>query len=135
MINQHLECWQQNVDALVFNARNSDLLSLDTIKLCEVGKVFRTDGEKIMLALGVRQIKKIKGITSESILAEDVENLKKSIGSDFKFELTKGEFGVIAEIDFDSLLKFTRSGDLSDLISNHYLKTKISKVFPIPIYG
>ncbi len=49
------------VKSLEFNARNSDLLGLDEIKIFEIGKVFTKDGEHTFLCVGINNVKKSKG--------------------------------------------------------------------------
>ena len=48
-------------EALVRNIRNADLLELDQIKIFEIGTVFLDKKERIVLCLGIAQIKKMKG--------------------------------------------------------------------------
>ncbi len=91
-------------DALIINGRNADLLSLETIKLCEVGKVFQADGEKAMLALGVLPVKKKKGVTAESILTEDIAALAATLGVGIPHTIEVGPFGAVVEIDLDALV-------------------------------
>jgi phenylalanyl-tRNA synthetase beta chain len=91
-------------ESLVVNGRNADLISLETIKMFEIGKVFRKDGEKTTLAIGVLQVKKKKGVSSEKILKEDLEVLESSLGTTLDYELRLGEFGAITEINFDELV-------------------------------
>lgn len=91
-------------EALIMNGRNKDLLALDTIKLCEIGKIFTNEGEKTQLAIGVLLGKKKKGVTSESILREDVETFLTEMSVKADVNITTGEYGAIALIDFDSLI-------------------------------
>jgi len=91
-------------ESLISNGRNADILSLETIKIFEVGKVFRADGEKTTLAMGVLQVKKKKGTTSELVLAEDISFLLGTLGISIETEIQVGEFGAMVEIDFDALV-------------------------------
>lgn len=103
-------------ESLLVNGRNADLLSLETIKMFEVGKVFRKDGEKTILAIGVLQVKKKKGVNSEKILREDLVVLENSIMVKFNYDIRLGEFGAIIEIDFDELVsKLPLQEDISSL--------------------
>ncbi|MEK7642143.1 MAG: hypothetical protein AAB365_04125 [Patescibacteria group bacterium] len=59
--------------ALELNVKNAELLGLDAIKIFEIGKVFTAEGEFTHLAMGVAQVKKIKGVKSEDVLKKSVE--------------------------------------------------------------
>lgn len=78
---------------LEMNAHNADLLGLDIIKIFEIGRTFTRDkktgevAESIKLGLGVAQIKKIKGVTSEKIAWEALERLSKELA----FSAPKGQ--------------------------------------------
>ncbi len=103
-------------ESLISNGRNADLLNLETIKICEVGKVFRTEGEKTYLALGVLQIKKKKGVFSEAILESDIEQLIKGLDKSFVYKIETGPYGAVVEIDFDQLVsELSKEGQLSEL--------------------
>jgi phenylalanyl-tRNA synthetase beta chain len=92
------------IDSLVMNSRNADILSLDSIKVFEIGKVFPKSGEKTMLAIGVTQIKKKKGVTSESVIKETVSLLEKELTIPLEVQIENGEYGSLIEIDFDALV-------------------------------
>ncbi len=102
------------------NALNADLLGLQTIKIFEVGKVFSNEGERYALSLGVAQVKKMKSIKSEQILADSLETLKKKTGlqsADSIIDLkivTKG-IQSVCEIDLEEVLK---SAELSGYFDN-----------------
>lgn len=91
-------------EALVVNARRADLLSLPTIKIFEVGKVFRSDGERMMLGIGVLPVKKTKGVTAEAILKEDLLAIEDVLGISLKAKVVNGDFGSVCEVDFDELV-------------------------------
>lgn len=103
-------------EALVVNARRADLLSLTTIKIFEVGKVFRADGEKMMLAIGVLPVKKQKGVTAEIILKEDILAIEAILDTSLKAKVVTGDFGAMCEVDFDELVGgLTEQKNLVDL--------------------
>lgn len=96
--------------ALDMNARNADLLFMDSIKIFEIGKVFTKDGEHTSLCVGVRRIKKEKGKTSNEDIRQVREQLMDDLGVDIVTVCTvddtggiirfKGkEIGVINKID------------------------------------
>lgn len=91
-------------ESLISNGRNADLLNLETIKICEVGRVFPATGEKTCLALGVLPIKKKKGMTAEAILEADIKQLMAGLGKTFTYKIVAGEFGATVEIDFSQLI-------------------------------
>lgn len=104
------------IDSLVMNSRNADILSLDAVKVFEVGKVFPKSGEKTMLAIGATQIKKKKGVTSEGIVKEAVALLEKELSVSLGAKIEMGDYGALAEIDFDAVVsKLAPSGMVSDL--------------------
>lgn len=96
---------------LEMNARNADLLGLETIKIFEIGRTFTKDKktgevtESLKLGIGVAQIKKVKGVTSEKVAWEALENL----GKELKFSAPKGQAAsagnfAALEIDVDSIV-------------------------------
>ena len=102
--------------SLILNGRNADLLQLETIKLFEIGNVFKMEGEETHLGIGVMQVKKKKGITSESILKEAVSELEKTFGDLSSGTYSIGEYGAIFEIDLNVIIENNNtSGDLKSL--------------------
>lgn len=91
--------------SLVENGRNSDLLGLETIRICEIGKVFPKTGEKTSLCIGVLQVKKKKGVTSESVLKESLSIFEKTLDIKISDKIELGSFGAVIEIDFDAVVK------------------------------
>lgn len=89
-------------EALERNAHNADLLGLSDVKLFEIGKVFDADGERLALALGVRKLKKEKGVTAETLLNEARAALQ-VIGITAPAVTTLGNDSVL-EIRLDSIL-------------------------------
>ncbi|HEX7724376.1 MAG TPA: phenylalanine--tRNA ligase subunit beta [Candidatus Paceibacterota bacterium] len=63
------------------NALNVDLLGLDAVKVFELGHVFLKDSEKSMLALGVAQIKKVKGVNGQTIITDILAKLSAVLGT------------------------------------------------------
>ncbi|HEU0080996.1 MAG TPA: phenylalanine--tRNA ligase subunit beta [Candidatus Paceibacterota bacterium] len=103
-------------ESLAMNARNAELLGLETVRAFEIGKVFPAQGERASLCLGVCQIKKKKGVTSESLLRESLEALKAGLGAAFEVRIETGAFGVVAEVDFDAVVaNLPAQGALADL--------------------
>jgi phenylalanyl-tRNA synthetase beta chain len=91
-------------ESLVFNARNADLLGLETVRIFEIGKVFPKEGEKMSLCIGVCQVKKRKGVTSESVLKEAVAGLEAQLGISIGGKIEVGPHGALVEVDFDPLV-------------------------------
>lgn len=102
-------------ESLGMNARNSDLLGLETIKIFEIGKVFPKTGEKTSLCMGVSQVKKRKGVTSDSILKETIASLETELGVKISGNIEVGLSGALVEVDFDDLVKNLTQGALKDL--------------------
>ena len=87
------------------NALNADLLGLDTVKVFEIGHVFNeNNGERIKLALGVAQVKKIKGLKAENIILDAI----KLIGNIDVRPIQNGNY-FVCEIDLNELLNTTES--------------------------
>jgi phenylalanyl-tRNA synthetase beta chain len=91
-------------ESLVFNARNAELLGLETIKMFEIGKAFPQSGEHTSLCVGVAQVKKRKGVTSESVLKEAIMSLEATLGIKMECAIEVGAYGAVAECDFGSLV-------------------------------
>ena len=91
--------------SLIENARNADLFGLETVRLCEIGKVFPKTGEKTALCLGIMQVKKKKGVTSESLLKETIKILETELGIVVSDKVEIGPYGAVVEMDFDALVK------------------------------
>lgn len=103
-------------ESLINNGRNADLLNLETIKILEIGKVFTQTGEKTHLALGILPIKKKKGVTAEALLETDMSLLSEELGKKISYQIVKGEFGAIVEIDFSELItNLPEAGKLVEL--------------------
>jgi phenylalanyl-tRNA synthetase beta subunit len=88
------------------NALNADLLGLDAIKIFEIGHVFVKDGEKTMLSLGVAQVKKVKGLKSDGILAEAIKSLTAALDLNISAPkmISKG-IHAVCEVSLDEVLK------------------------------
>lgn len=87
------------------NALNADLLGLEAIRVFELGHVFSKDSETSMLALGVAQIKKVKGMKSENIIAETLAKLGEMLGVKLEGKpVMKGAHAAV-EIDLTAAVK------------------------------
>ncbi len=109
------------IEALEQNAANAALLGLDTIQIFEVGNVFPKSGEKASLAIGVLQVKKKKGVTSESILKGAVAAFEAQSGMTLKgkieikgatagieVDIVAGKAGTLADLHFAPLTRDIR---------------------------
>jgi len=103
-------------ESLTINARNADMLGLETIKIFEIGKIFPETGEKSSLCVGVTQVKKKKNINSESILKETLLSLEKSLNLKLDGQIENSQNGSVVELDFDLIVsKLNEVESLSDL--------------------
>lgn len=107
-------------ESLVFNARNADLLGLETVRVFEIGKVFPASGEKISLCIGASQVKKRKGVSSESVLKEALAALENLLGIQLEAnggaKIEVGPHGALIEIDFSALVAtLGAAGSLKEL--------------------
>ena len=99
------------------NARNADLLGLDSIKVFEIGSVFTEAGESLMLGLGAQQVKKTKGITGESIIKSALEAVSAAIGQPINPSITtKGAYSV-CEINLGQILSGFKAPATYDALS------------------
>ncbi|MEI6396753.1 MAG: phenylalanine--tRNA ligase subunit beta [Candidatus Taylorbacteria bacterium] len=98
-------------DTLTTNALNADLLGLDIIKMFEIGKVFPKEGEKTVLCIGVKNVKKSKKKEPE-ILKEVLAELKKTLGVELTPEKITDN---VTEIDLGSLFSKMKAGLIDDL--------------------
>jgi len=89
------------------NSLNADLLGLEAIKVFEFGHVFSNEGEKVHLAIGVNQIKKIKGLKAENIVAEALSKIESALDIKIAEKPMNDKVGnsCIFEIDLDCLVK------------------------------
>ena len=92
--------------ALELNAKNAELLGLDAIKIFEIGKVFTKEGEFTHLAIGVAQVKKVKGLKSDGIVATSIGVLEKNLGTAISNKkIIAQNSGAVWEINLDALIK------------------------------
>lgn len=118
------------------NSLNADLLGLDAVKALEIGHVFEKSGERAMLAIGVAQIKKAKGVKSRQVLDEAVKSLA-VLGQDLAQNAKVIEKGIyaVAEIDLTGFLKsYALPADASyeDLNSSSISNNKFTRFSQYP---
>ncbi len=122
-------------EAIERNEYYTDLLAIDDVKLFEIGKTFNPLSEQTMLTIGLRKIKKEKGITSESILKEILVILEKEFGisqsqpSDFIY--LAGQVGVL-EIPLDNFITKLSQPISWDLLPYHQKNITYRKISPYP---
>ncbi|MCX6719149.1 MAG: phenylalanine--tRNA ligase subunit beta [Candidatus Taylorbacteria bacterium] len=99
------------------NTLNADLLGLEAIKVFEIGHVFNNESEEIHLVLGAVQVKKVKGLNSETIVNEAVKKLESELGVTLKGQILKNKTGnySVYEIDLEPIIKTFRLGTYEDL--------------------
>ncbi|KKS37921.1 MAG: Phenylalanine-tRNA ligase beta subunit [Parcubacteria group bacterium GW2011_GWD2_42_14] len=79
--------------ALELNVQNAPLLSLEAVKLFELGTVFTTEGEEISLAIGGRAVSGKQRVI-DGILQSDIEKVLEMVGSPEKVVLEDGIFEI-----------------------------------------
>ena len=117
-------------ESLLVNARNADLLGLSDIRIFEVGKILKEKEEKLILGLGVRNVKKDKKKESEKI-EETIAVLKEKLQCEIKTEISDG----IAEIELMSLVEKTTDiseVELGEIISHATDSVVVDPVSPYP---
>jgi phenylalanyl-tRNA synthetase beta chain len=107
-------------ESLAANVLNADLLGLDVVRMFEIGKVFPKEGEKTVLCIGVKNVKKSKKKEPE-IIKETLVEIEKALG----IKIETGKTGAssadnVIEIDFDAVVKtlageFKAAGSTTDL--------------------
>jgi phenylalanyl-tRNA synthetase beta chain len=90
------------------NSANADLLELEEVCVFEMGRTFTKDKESTMLALGVAQIKKVKGRKSEDVLTEALQALYSALGiknvPDLSKKIIIKNNCAVVELDLEELL-------------------------------
>ncbi len=89
-------------ESLEFNSKYLDLLGMSSVRLFEIGKVFREDGEFLHLAIGVWYPKNKKGLNTD----EEVARAIKLVES--KLRISVGDVSIVggmAEIHMDRITK------------------------------
>jgi phenylalanyl-tRNA synthetase beta chain len=118
-------------DALVRNTYNADLIGITDVKIFEIGKIFGNEGESFALSLGVKKIKKEKGITDEGIIKNVIEILRVvEIAGDV--EIIKGEFGYICHMDIDAIISKLKELGSEDKIDYKSVNTRYQKISQYP---
>jgi phenylalanyl-tRNA synthetase beta chain len=83
--------------ALEMNARNADLLFMDSIKMFEMGKVFSEKNGEIKehtsLCVGIKRIKKVKGQTANEDIRQFREYLLEKLGANVQTVCTIDDTG------------------------------------------
>ena len=115
-------------EVLVTNTLNADLLGADTIKIFEIGKIFPKEGEKTVLCLGVKNVKKSKKKELE-ILKEVFVELKKTLGVELNPDKIADN---VIEIDLDVLIGKLKSSSIADL--NFQALPRDQRYHPFSLY-
>ena len=121
---------------LEFNSRNADFLGLDAIKIFEIGRVFGKKEEHTSLVIGVSQVKKNKGMTSENIVKEAISDVEKTIGVKLVGEIENTPTGSVFEINLDEIfskLKESASTDNLDVPKEKDIKYQKISAFPFAV--
>ncbi len=126
--------------AFELNMRNMDLLALETIKIFEIGHVFKDKKEKLSLAIGVttREGKKKAKVIEENmtealqviaqIFNTEIDKIKK-----VEIENEQGGKNSIFEIDLESLIADAQSPSSEILLAtsaNNVVKFKKFSLYP-----
>ena len=115
-------------EILITNALNADLLSLDVIKVFEIGRVFPKTGEKTVLCMGVKNVKKSK-IKEVDIIRDIISNIENVTGAKIAVDIKEN----IIEIDLDVFFaKISATGSVNDLDIKFLPKDK--KYQPFSLY-
>ncbi len=88
------------VESAEVNARNADLLEIDTLKQFEIGKVFPQNGEKLFVGLACIHIKKQKGNNP----AQDIESILKLIEQEVGISCANSQIvaqGKVSAVEFE----------------------------------
>jgi len=85
------------VKSLEFNARNADLLGLDTIQIFEIGKIFPKTGERTSLCIGIKNAKKKQERVNDKIKTVR-DDLMKALGAEIAVLCTVDDTGGIISL-------------------------------------
>jgi len=104
------------------NLRNVDLLGLDQVKLFEIGKIFKKDGEKLALSIGVINKTGFKKLTSAESLRSAVKALEQAFGTKIGVEISNSDTGIEIDLDklYDALPVPKELFKLSEVVSARY---------------
>lgn len=97
-------------DAIALNTLNADLLGLNVVKMFEIGQVFPKEGEKTVLCLGVKNVRKSKKKELD-IIKETLVEIEKTVGAKIDAKIVDN----IVEIDLGALVRGLNVGNISDL--------------------
>lgn len=85
--------------SLELNARNADLLGLETINVFEIGKVFTEKGEHTSLCIGIKNVKKAKGADQAKEKIKKVrDEVLKSLEADARILCTVDDSGGLVTV-------------------------------------
>lgn len=119
-------------DALARNAHNADLLGLDDVKLFEIGKRFDAAGEHLSFALGIRKLKKEKGMTSQTVMHAAHEAIATALQTSLRSVEETRDNDTISEIDLDDLLAQLPDPISWDIGPYEQKNTVYRKISPYP---
>lgn len=117
------------IDALVFNARNVDLLGDDTINIFEIGSVFTGEKECVVLGLGYLDPKKKKSKAGEKEMLEHILILlSDELGQKVSGEIIdRPEGGAVVQIDLTALVEFLPQPENFGDVLETFPKTSVFK--------
>ncbi len=104
------------IESAEVNARNADILEIDTLKQFEIGKVFPITGEKIFVGLACAHIKKVKGQNPQQDIESIIKDIEQSVGITCKPIATKTS-GKLYAAEFEMDLTSYRAKDQATLES------------------
>jgi phenylalanyl-tRNA synthetase beta subunit len=113
-------------DSLQKNINNADWLELDQIKIFEIGKVFKKEGEKLMLGIGIKNKSGFKKVKTHEILSQITSLISSELNTDLNIKISNNQ--EFLEIDLDNLYQNLTIGTENnadqdkDNINTHYIK-------------
>lgn len=123
------------MDALIMNARNVDLLGIDTVNIFENGAVFTKDREYVALGIGYHDPKKKKGKakekeTLEAILKELSDELGATVQGDI---VDRPEGGAVVQIDMTKLVdELPQPETFGDVLKTQPLSERFKSISQYP---
>ncbi len=120
-------------EVITANALNADIIGIDVVKMFEIGQVFPKEGEKTVLCIGVKNVKKSKKKEPE-IIRETLAEIEKVLGVKIAAKIDAKIAENIVEVDFSLLIKslMSQTGLLSDL--NFQALPRDQKYHPFSLY-
>jgi len=122
------------IESIELNKKYADLIGVDKVKIFEIGKVFKSDGEQLHLSIGVGHITSKKGENETKDLEEILSIIFNELG--IGLDIKKEDEVTNAEIDLNELIdKLPEPKSYDDVFETYIKDVKYQKISPYPFVG